>query len=91
MDSAIIGVLALLGIVHVVLIAVPLGTTLRAPISGRSKFSWCMFLLLAPFVGAVLFHLRYRSSLFLGKPYEPSTRDLGVKNWRDSPDDRDQL
>ena len=89
MDSALIGFLLLFGIVHLLLIAVPIGTTLRAPVSGKSKLLWCAFLLLLPVVGAALFHFRYRSSLFIGKPFEPSAHDLGARNWRDSTDDRE--
>lgn len=89
MDSAAIGFLVLFGIVHLLLIAIPVGTTLRAKISIKSKLLWCAFLLFAPFAGAAYFHYRYRSSLFLGKPYDPSAHDLGARNWSDSPDDRD--
>lgn len=89
MDSAIIGFLGLAGIVHLLLIVIPIGTTLKAAISVQSKFLWCAFLIFLPFIGAVLFHFRYRSSLFRGKPYEPSAHELGARNWSDSPDDRD--
>jgi hypothetical protein len=88
MDNALVGFLALFSIVHILLIAVPIGTTLRAPISVKSKILWVVFLLIFPFIGVALFHFRYRSSLFLGKPYEPTPHDLGVRNCRDSPDDR---
>lgn len=89
MDSAIIGFLVLFGIVHLLLIAIPVGTTLHSPISMQSKLLWCAFLIFLPIVGAALFHYRYRTGLFHGKPYEPSAHDLGAGNWRDSPDDRD--
>ena len=89
MDSALIGFLVLFGIVHLLLIAVPIGTTLRASISARSKLAWCCFLLLLPLVGAGLFHFRYRTGLFHGKPWEPSAHELGARNWSDSPHDRD--
>ena len=89
MENAVIGFLVFFGIFHLLLIAIPIGTTLRAPISGQSKILWCAFLILAPFIGAALFHFRYRSSLFRGKPYQPSAHDLGARNWRDSPDNRE--
>ncbi len=89
MDSAVIGFLFLFGIVHLLLVAVPLGSTLRSQISLKSKLLWCAFLVFLPFVGAAYFHFRYRSSLFLGKSYDPSVHDLGARNWSDSPHDRD--
>lgn len=88
MDNALTGFLALFSIVHLLLVAVPIGTTLRAPISVKSKLLWVAFLLVLPFVGVALFHFRFRSSLFLGKPYQPTPHDLGARNWRDTPDDR---
>ena len=88
MDNAIIGFLALVGIIHLLLIAIPIGTTLRAPISLQSKILWCAFLVLIPFGGAAFFHFRYRSGLFRGKPWEPSAHELGARNWRDSNDDK---
>ena len=89
MDSAIVGFLVVFGILHLLLIAVPIGTTLRAPISIKSKLSWSAFLVFLPFIGAAIFHFRFRSSLFLGKPYQPTPHDLGARNWKDSHDDRD--
>lgn len=89
MDSVLIGFLLIFGIVHLLLIAVPLGTTLRAPLSVPGKLAWSAFLILLPIAGAALFHFRYRSSLFRGKPWEPSAHDLGARNWRDRPDGRD--
>ena len=80
-------ILVVIGVLHLLLIAVPIGTTLKAPISRRSKLSWCLFLLFLPFIGATIFHFRFRSSLFLGRPYQPSAHDLGARNWKDSNDD----
>ena len=87
--NALIGVLFFFTIIHVILIVVPLANTLRAPISGQSKLAWCAFLVLLPFIGIAWFHFRFRSSLFRGKPYEPSAHELGARNWSDSPNDRD--
>ena len=89
MDKALIGFLVVLGILHLLLVVVPITTTLRASISGKSKILWCAFLVLLPFIGVALFHLRFRTSLFLGKTWEPSPHDLGVRNPHDSSKDRD--
>ena len=89
LDSVLIGFLVIFGILHLLLVAVPLGTTLKAPVSTGSKLAWSAFLILLPFVGAALFHFKYRSSLFHGKPYEPSAHDLGARNWQDRNDERD--
>ncbi len=88
MDSALIGFLVVFGAIHVLLIIVPIRTTLRAPISGISKILWCAFLVILPFVGVAFFHFRFRSSLFLGKSYEPSPHDLGVRSDNYSQNDR---
>jgi hypothetical protein len=89
MDKAMVGFLSVLGILHLLLIVVPISTTLRASISAKSKLFWCAFLVMLPFIGVAFFHFRFRSSLFMGKPYEPSPHDLGVRNPPDSPKDRD--
>jgi len=89
MDKALIGFLGLFGILHLLLVVVPITTTLRATISGKSKILWCAFLVFLPFIGVALFHIRFRTSLFLGKKWEPSPHDLGVRNPRDSSNDRD--
>ena len=80
MDSAILGILLLLGVVHTLLVIIPIRDTLKADISSASKFAWCAFLVFVPLLGAAFFHSRFRSSLFQGKPYEPSAHDLGVRN-----------
>jgi len=89
MDNALIGFLVILGILHLLLVVVPITTTLRASISGKGKILWCAFLVFLPFIGVALFHFRFRTSLFLGKTWEPSPHDLGVRNPRDSSNDRD--
>jgi len=89
MDKAMIGFLIVFGFLHLLLIILPISTTLRASISVKSKIFWCVFLVILPFVGVAFFHFRFRSSLFMGKPYEPSPHDLGVRNPPDSPNDRD--
>ena len=77
MSKALIGILAVVGIFHLLLVIVPVRNTLRAPISGKSKLIWCAFLVLLPFIGVAFFHFRFRSSLFQGKAYEPTSRDMG--------------
>ena len=89
MDKAMIGFLIVFGFLHLLLIILPISTTLRASISVKSKIFWCVFLVILPFVGVAFFHFRFRSSLFMGKPYEPSPHDLGVRNPPDSPNDKD--
>ena len=89
MNNALIGFLALFGILHLLLVVVPISATLRAPISARSKGLWCAFLLCLPFIAVALFHFRFRSSLFRGKPWEPSAHDLGVRKPHDATRDRD--
>ena len=89
MDKAIIGFLIIFGILHLLLVVIPIATTLRATISGKSKILWCAFLVFLPFIGVALFHFRFRTSLFLGKTWEPSPHDLGVRNPHDSTKDRD--
>ena len=77
MSQAIIGILVVVGIFHLLLVIVPIINTLRAPISGKSKLIWCAFLVFLPFFGVAFFHFRFRSSLYQGKAYEPTSRDLG--------------
>lgn len=89
MTKALIGFLIVLGILHLLLVVVPITTTLRSSISGKSKVLWFAFLLLLPFIGVALFHFRFRTSLFLGKTWDPSPHDLGVRNPHDSSSNRD--
>jgi len=64
MSNALKGVLILIAISHVMLIIIPVLNTLYASISQKSKLLWCAFLILLPFIGAAIFHFRYRASLF---------------------------
>jgi hypothetical protein len=89
MDKALIGFLVILGILHLLLVVVPITTTLRASISARSKILWCAFIAFLPFIGVALFHFRFKTSLFLGKSWEPSPHDLGVRKPHDSSNPRD--
>jgi len=89
MDKALIGILVVFGLLHLLLIVVPVATTLRATISGKSKILWCAFLAFLPLIGVAFFHFRFRTSLFMGKTWEPSPHDLGVRKPHDSTNDRD--
>ena len=89
MDKALIGFLVILGISHLLLVVVPITTTLRTSITGRSKILWCTFLVCLPLIGIALFHFRFKTSLFLGKAWEPSPQDLGVRKPHDSSNHRD--
>jgi hypothetical protein len=64
MSSALKGILILIAISHFMLIVIPVLNTLYASISKKSKLFWCAFLIFLPFVGAAVFHFRYRNSLF---------------------------
>ena len=64
MSNALKGFLILLAISHFMLIVIPVLNTLYASISKKSKMFWCAFLIFIPFVGAAVFHFRYRASLF---------------------------
>ena len=89
MDKALIGFLVIFGFLHLLLIVVPVTTTLRETISSRSKILWCAFLVFLPFIGVAIFHFRFRTSLFIGKTWEPSPHDLGVRKSHNSTKDRD--
>ena len=78
MDKALIGILGVAGILHLILVLVPVRDTLGASISLQSKLAWCAFLLLLPFVGVAVFHFLFRSSMFQGKAYEPTSQELGA-------------
>ncbi|MFT5112301.1 MAG: hypothetical protein ACI8P9_001625 [Parasphingorhabdus sp.] len=41
-------------------------------ISGMSKILWCLFLIILPLLGALIFHFRFRLSLIQGQAYEIS-------------------
>ena len=75
MSEALIGFLTVVGITHVLLISVPLINTLKAPISAAGKLLWCAFLVMLPFIGVLVFHYRFQSSLFQGKGCEISAAD----------------
>ena len=89
MDSAIVGGLGLFGLIHFVLIVVPLFNTLRAPISLQGKLFWCAFLVLLPIVGVVVFHFKFRSSVFQGEGWRESSEIERAKAGTLAPNDFD--
>lgn len=90
MDNALIGFLAVIGILHLFLVAVPLKDTLRAPISAQSKLAWSLFLLLLPLVGAFVFHRLFRSGAYQGENYEISAAEERARSGTLAPDERDR-
>ena len=70
MSSALKGILIVLGISHFMLIVIPILNTLYSSISAKSKLFWCSFLLFLPFIGAAVFHFKYRASLFQEEGHE---------------------
>jgi hypothetical protein len=89
MSKAVIGVFAIVSIFHLLLVIVPIMNVLRASISPKSKLSWCLFLVLLPFIGVAVFHFCFRSSLFQDKGYEPTSQDLGAPPSGFSREDKD--
>jgi hypothetical protein len=88
-NSALIGFLGVFGFLHLLLVAIPVARTVRAPISGKSKLFWCVFLIVLPFIGIALFHFRFKSSLFQGQAYEISAAEERARSGTLAPDDRD--
>ncbi|MCP4471055.1 MAG: hypothetical protein GY815_10270 [Gammaproteobacteria bacterium] len=89
MDKAWLGFFILVISVHILLIAIPIAHTLRAAISTKSKLLWCGFLVFVPFLGAGLFHFKYRASLFLGEKYQRSAAEERASSGTLAPDDHD--
>ena len=89
MSDAITGFLLLIGIIHAVLVLIPLVDTLKANISSRSKLAWCLFLLLVPLVGVALFHFRFRSGIFHGEKFQISADDERSRSGTLAPRDKD--
>ena len=90
MNKALIGFLGVCGTIHLLLIIVPLRTTIKAPISVRSKLLWCAFLTLLPLIGVFYFHFKFRSSLFHGKQYEVSAAEERARSGTLAPRDHDE-
>ena len=89
MSKALIGFIALVGAIHLFLIVIPIKDTLQAPISARSKFAWCLFLILLPIISAFVFHRWFRSGAYQGETYEISAADERARSGTLSPDDKD--
>ena len=82
-----IGVLALLGVCHLVLVVVPIVETMKSKLSLESRLAWSLFLLLTPFIGVALFHFHYRVSLFRGEGWNISAADERARSGTLAPDD----
>ena len=89
MSSALTGFLILFGVSHLILIMIPIISTLKASISRRSKALWCLFLLLLPVIGIAVFHFRYKTSLIQGKGYERSVAEERASSGTFAPHDND--
>jgi hypothetical protein len=89
MENALIGFLVVAIPVHLLLIAIPVTTTFRADISIKSKLLWCGFLFCAPFIGAALFHFKFRPSLFRGRLSEINTASERTRSGTLAPCDHD--
>ena len=89
MSKALIGFLAIVGIVHLFLIAIPIKDTLQAHISAKSRVAWCLFLILLPVIGAFVFHRWFKSGAYQGKNYEISPAEERARSGTLSPDDKD--
>ena len=89
MTKALIGFLAVTGIVHLFLIVIPLKDTIQAPISIKSKVSWCLFLIFLPIIGAFVFHRLFKSGAYQGKSYEISAAEERARSGTLSPDDHE--
>ncbi len=89
MDSALIGFSIVSGAFHLLLVVLPVMYTLKAPISLESKIFWCLFLMLLPLIGVLIFHFRYRASLFHGKTYEISAAEERARSGTLAPRDND--
>lgn len=89
MDSALIGFLIVFGAFHLLLVVPPIMNTFKASISAKSKIFWCLFLMLLPLIGVLIFHFRYRASLFHGKTYEISAAEERARSGTLAPRDDD--
>jgi hypothetical protein len=89
MSKALIGFLAVVGIIHLILVVIPIKDTVQAPISVKSKLVWCLFLILLPIIGAFVFHRWFKSGAYQGKNYEISAADERARSGTLAPDDND--
>lgn len=89
MDSALFGFLVIFIPIHVLLIAIPISRTLRVPISVKSKMIWCGFLLFIPFLGAAVFHYKFKPGLYQGEPYEINAAEERARSGTLAPRDHD--
>jgi hypothetical protein len=90
MSKALIGLLAVIGIIHLFLIVIPIKDTLQSPISLKSKVAWCFFLASLPVIGAFVFHRWFKSGAYQGSNYEISPAEERARSGTLSPDDNDR-
>jgi Ca2+/H+ antiporter len=84
MSNALKGVLILIAISHSILIVVPVLDTLYSSISRKSKLLWCAFLIFLPYIGAAIFHFRYRASLFQEENHETRRAQIEAERQKHS-------
>ena len=89
MDIALFGFLVIFIPIHVLLIVIPISRTLRVPISKKSKMLWCGFLLFVPFLGAAIFHYKFKTGLYQGGTYEISAAEERARSGTLAPRDHD--
>ena len=89
MDGALFGFLVVFIPLHVLLIAIPISRTLQVQISAKSKMFWCGFLLFIPFLGAAVFHHKFKTGLYQGKGVEISEADERARSGTLAPRDQD--
>ncbi|NKB76406.1 MAG: hypothetical protein GKR96_05010 [Gammaproteobacteria bacterium] len=90
MSSAVIGFLVVFGIVHMMLITIPILDVVKAPFSLRDRLIWVLLLLLLPVIGVGLYRFIYRSSLSNGTGYEVSAAEERARSGTLSPQDSDK-
>ena len=89
MDTALIGFLVIFIPIHILLIAIPITSTLRSAISAKSKILWCGFLLFFPLLGAGVFHFKFRTGLFQGGVHKISAAEERARSGTLAPRDDD--
>jgi len=89
MSNALIGFLFVFGVFHLLLVAIPIMSVFQATISVKSKIAWCGVIVLLPFIGVAIMHIRYGTGLFQGKNYEVSAADERARSGTLTPGDHD--
>jgi hypothetical protein len=89
MDKALLGFLIVFGIIHFLLIVIPVIKTLEANITTKSKLTWCGLLIFLPLIGAAILHYRYKIGLFDGATFEISAAEERARSGTMAPHDHD--